>query len=122
MIQNEEDFVAMVIQWVKLDDKIRGLAQEMKEMREEKKQYEEFVLEYMQRENQDVLNITSGGTLRRSISRCKGGIKEDHISSVLMKFTNDQHEASKITKAIMTDRPQTERVYLKRCNPKKKEI
>jgi predicted CopG family antitoxin len=122
MIQNEEDFVGMVIQWVKLDDKIRGLAQEMKEMKEEKKQYEEFILEFMNRENQDVLNISSGGTLRKSVSRSKGGIKEDHISTVLMKFTNDQHEASKITHAIMSDRPQTERVYLKRCNPRKKEI
>ena len=113
-------FVDFVRQWVKIDDVIREQTLMLREKKEERKLLEEQILNIMKKTDQDVLNISSGGTLRMSVSKTKSGIKEEYLRDILSKFTNTVEEATLMTNAIMSERPTSERVYLKRCQPRHK--
>lgn len=119
-IAKNDEFISYVVKWVKLDDQARELTTAVKDIRNKKKELEDSILSMMSDTNQDVLNLSSGGSLRKSTSRCKSGLKEEYIRDVLAKFTRDYDEATIITEKLMKDRPVQERSYLKRCLPKKK--
>jgi len=112
-------FVEDVKRWLKLDDKVKELINTMKELKEERKDLEEDILKYMGKSNQDILNISTGGTLRKSVSKTKGAIRHEYINDILNKFTKSQDEAKIITEAIITNRPVKERTYLKRNSARK---
>lgn len=114
----EDTFIDAVKQWVKIDDTVREVSQKVRELKQEKKGLEDKILSFMRNNEQEVLQISSGGTLRLSLSKVKGGLKEDYIRDVLTRFTKDPDETSKIVEVLMSDRPQTERTYLKRCQPR----
>ena len=111
-------FIETVRQWVKVDDHIKTQTLSLRQKKEERKELESKILSIMKKTDQDVLNISSGGTLRMSVSKTKSGLKEEYLKEVLSKFTNSPEEAVLMTKTIMADRPVTERVYLKRCQPR----
>jgi hypothetical protein len=114
-----EEFKQLVVKWLKLDESIKKELVRLKEMKEEKKEYESLVLAFMDKSNQDVLNISTGGALRKTVSKTKGSLKQEYINSVLAEFTKDKNQALILTESIMNNRPITERQYLKRTNPRK---
>ena len=116
----EEDFIEVVKKWVAIDDMVKEATLKIREWKNEKKELEEGILEYMKKTDQDVLSMSTGGTLRMSLSKTKQGLKEDYIRDVLQKFIGDPNETAKIVGTLMSDRPQKERCYLKRCLPRKK--
>ena len=120
MVVDEKTFVEIVRKWVKADDVIRKDALELRKKKEERKEMEESILQFMKTTDQDVLNISTGGTLRRSVSKTKGGLKEDYLRQVIGQFTTNPDEATHMVKTIFSERPQTERVYLKRSQPRMK--
>lgn len=115
----DQEFVQLVIKWVKLDDKIKEHMVQIKEMKEEKKQLEELVLTAMGKTSQDVLNLSSGGTLRKSVSKTKAPLTTEYINQILTEYTKDKSEAIFITESLMSKRPLNERTYLKRSAPRK---
>ena len=64
-----EEFVEVVKNWVTIDDEIRKKTAEIKELKDEKKEFETFILEYMGKVNESVISI-SDGKLRRNKSTC----------------------------------------------------
>lgn len=108
-----EEFVEVVKNWVKIDDDIRKKNQEIKELKDERKEFETFILEYMDKINESVINI-SDGKLRRNKSASKGALKQDSIQHALLDITQDSAKAMQMTKYIMDSRPVVERVNLKR--------
>lgn len=108
-----EEFVEVVKNWVKIDDDIRKKNQEIKELKDERKEFETFILEYMDKINESVINI-SDGKLRRNKSASKGALKQESIQNALLDITQDSSKAMQMTKYIMDKRPITERVNLKR--------
>lgn len=118
----ESKFVENVKKWIKLDDKVRELVLLIKELKEEKKDIEEEIIKYMQENSEDVINMNSGGTLRKSVSKTKCAIKHDYINQVLKQFTKSSDEANIITEAIIKSRPLKERIYLKRNAPRKPQV
>ena len=117
-----EEFVEVVKSWVKLDDEIKKRNDEIKEFKTERKEYEIFILEYMDKINENVINI-SDGKLRKNKSSTKPPLKQEFIQNALLDITNDSVKAMEITKYILYNRPKTERVNLKRTRNrvKKKE-
>jgi L-asparaginase/Glu-tRNA(Gln) amidotransferase subunit D len=111
-------FIELVRKWVKIDDHIKEEMIRLREKKEEKKELEEKILNIMKQTDQDVLNISTGGTLRMSVSKTKSGLKEEYLREAITKFTKSQDEATIMTQAIMNDRPVNERTYLKRCRPR----
>ena len=108
-----EEFVEVVKNWVKLDDEIRDYNDKVKELKTERKEYETYILEYMDKINENVINIT-GGKLRKNKSQTKTPLKEESIKNALLEITKDNERSTQMTKYIMDNRPSVERVNLKR--------
>jgi len=108
-----EEFVEVVKSWVSIDDEIRKKLIEIKELKDERKEFETFILEYMDKINESVIDI-SDGKLRKNKSNTKGGLKQESIQTALLDITKDTNKAMEMTKYIMDNRPTTERVNLKR--------
>ena len=108
-----EEFIEVVKNWVLIDDNIRKKNQEIKELKDERKEYEVFILEYMDNINESVIDI-SDGKLRKNKSNTKGSLKQESIQNALLDITKDTGKAMEMTKYIMDSRPNTERVNLKR--------
>ena len=116
-----EEFKEVVVNWVKIDDDIRSLNQKIKDLKDEKKEFEVFILEYMNTINENVINI-SDGKLRLNRSKTKAPLKEENIQSALLDITKDSNKALELTKYIFQSRPLTERVNLKRTKNRIKKV
>ncbi len=114
-----EEFVEVVKNWVKIDDEIRKKNIEVKELKDERKEFEAFIIEYMDKINENVINI-SDGKLRKNKSASKGSLKQDSIQNALLDITQDNSKAMQMTKYIMDSRPIVERVNLKRTKKRGK--
>ena len=113
-----EEFVEVVKNWVKLDDEIRNYNDKIKDLKNERKEYEEYILEYMDKINENVINIT-GGKIRKNKSNTKTPLKEESIKTALYEITKDNEKSAQMTKYIMENRPSIERVNLKRTRLRK---
>lgn len=116
--QITEEFVEVVKNWVKLDDEIRDYTSKIKDLKNERKEFEEFILEYMESINENVIEIT-GGKIRRNKSQTKTPLKEESIQTALFEITKDNEKSIQMTKHIMENRPSVERVNLKRTRLRK---
>ena len=114
-----QEFQEFVIAWVKIDDKIREHNAILKELKTDKKEYEKFILEYMSKINENVINI-SDGKLRLNKSKTKSALKEENICSAINDCINDSEKAKQLTKYIFESRPSVERLNLKRTKNRKK--
>jgi len=110
----------IVLRWLEMDDKLKNLSMEMKEIKDEKKQYEEFILNYMSQVKGDVIN-TSKGNLRKSVSQIKTGLKPDNVLKALQEVTSNEDKAREMMEVIMKKREVKERIYLKRNKLRNKE-
>lgn len=109
----KEEFVEVVKNWVKIDDEIREINFKLKELKNEKKEFENFILGTMDEINENVINITDG-KLRKNTSNTKGALKEEHIQNVIFDYTKDSTKSLELTKFILNSRPSTVRNNLKR--------
>ena len=116
------EFKDLVVNWVSIDDSIREVNSKLKELKEEKKSYEQNILTYLEKIGENVIEI-SDGKLRRNVSKTKGALKHEIIQSALTDCVNDSEKAFQMTNYIMNKRPVVERINLKRTRnrgPRKK--
>jgi hypothetical protein len=114
-----EEFKQSVIEWVKKDDTIRNLNNEMKQIKIEKKELEQNILNFMEETEIDVFEI-GDGKLRKSVSKTKGALKQEIIQNSLMHIFKNTHQASSTTKFILDNRPIKETTRLKRTYKRNK--
>ena len=120
MNDNEiEQFKELVVEWVKLDDNIRQKNSELKDIKNDKKQLEEYIIECMDKLDEGVIDI-SDGKIRVNKTKSKAGLKESYLKESLKELTKDITQAELMTKHILENRPTTERVNLKRTFNRKK--
>jgi hypothetical protein len=110
---DEKKFKELVISWVSLDDQIRKASEKMRDLRNEKKQFEEYILAFMEKYDEDTITLHNG-LLKRNVSQAKGSLKEDLIQEAIKEITRDNDKAYEMTKFIMEKRPINEKVSLKR--------
>ena len=114
MNNNElEQFKELVCEWVKLDDIIRVKNAELKEIKNDKKSIEEYILECMNKIDEGVIDI-SDGKLRLNKTKTKSTLKQSIIQEALTELTKDNIQAQTMTKYILDKRPVVERMNLKR--------
>ena len=77
-----EQFKEIVIQYVKLDDLLRSKNEEIKEIKKDKKEIEEYIIECMEKLNEGVIDI-SDGKLRLNKTKTKTGLKESYLEESL---------------------------------------
>jgi hypothetical protein len=108
-----EDLKEMIINWLSLDDKIKEISTSVKDLNNEKKQFESYILDYMTKLNKPVIDTTSGKLIKDE-KKTKKGLKEDIVTSALAEITGDKVKAAEFTKYIFDKRPEVEYIKLKR--------
>lgn len=116
---DEKKFKEIVIAWVGLDDQIRKANEKIKDMKGEKKQLEEYILEFMEKYEEDTVTLHNG-LLKRNVAQSKGALKEDLIQEAINELVKDNDKSYQMTQFIMQKRPINERVSLKRTIKKER--
>ena len=117
----QTNFKKLVLSWVKLDDKIRSLNSELKDLKNEKSQFESHILDTMEKLNEDTVILTNG-LLKKNVSQSKGALKEDTIQEAIQELTKDADKAYEMTQYIIQKRPVAEKISLKRNIKKIKKV
>jgi septal ring factor EnvC (AmiA/AmiB activator) len=119
--QNEENqnnpqsqYKEMVKSWLETDEKISKLMTTLKELKDEKKQYENYIIDYMD-ENHNIEVSIPEGKIKKAMIKSKGGFNEKVIITGLAEITKDETKAKDITKVISQKRENKEKIYLKKC-------
>lgn len=115
-----QEFVQTVKKYLEIDDKLREIREKTKALTGEKKQREEFILNYLQSIDEKVIDV-SDGKLRRNISKTQAPLKKELIQKSLGEIIGDSVKAAAITDQIIKSRPMVERVTLKRTKNRIKE-
>jgi serine phosphatase RsbU (regulator of sigma subunit) len=107
------EFIQSVKKYLETDDKLRGFKEETKKLNKEKKSQEEFILSYLERIEENILDVPNG-KLRRNISKTQAPLKKETICKALTEVVGDAIKANTLTEHIIKSRPIVERVTLKR--------
>jgi hypothetical protein len=107
------EFVENVKKYLLVDDKLRQLKEDTKKLTAEKKNKEEFILNYLQTVDEKTIDVHDG-KLRRNISKTQAPLKKETIQIKLTEVLGCSIKATSITDQIIKSRPIVERVTLKR--------
>lgn len=110
---DKEQLKTLIIEWLTLDDIIKAHREIIKDKSEEKKQYEDQILELMTALEQETI-ITEKGNLKRNVKSSKGPITPDLIKSTLTDILKCSTTADTYTNSIIDKRAIKETVSLKR--------
>ena len=113
----------LIIEWLALDDQIKTYKEYIKDKSDEKKQYEEQILELMKVLNQEII-LTDKGNLTRNVKESKSPLTPELIKNTLTDLLKCSNTADTYTNNIMDKRTKKEIVSLKRkeINEKKKKV
>jgi len=117
-ILNEEqidELKELIKNWLDLDDKLKMLSDQTKDLRMEKNQYETYILELMEKTNKEVIKTTDT-TLKKNIRQSKSSPKEENILNSLTSILEDPDKAYRITQQIISSLPTKEIISLKKEN------
>lgn len=113
-----KEFKNKVLRWVSLDDELRKIRAKSREISKEKKNHEDFILNFLDSVDEKVVEIADG-KLRRNVSKTKAPLKKAGILAALTQVTGDAIKAKELTEHILNSRPDVERVNLKRTKNRK---
>jgi hypothetical protein len=111
--QVSKEFVESVKKYIEIDDKLKYIKKQLKVLNGDKKEYENFILNYLQSINENIIDIPDG-KLKRNISKTQAPLKKELIQKALIDIVGDPNKAILITDQIINSRPMVERVTLKR--------
>ena len=125
MSENEkrpsEKLISSIKNWVQIDDRVRKLKNEMKDLNDAKKEYEDLVLNELSKMEEQTINI-SDGKLKRSVTKSQSPLKKEEIQRTIFEFTKDEEQTFNMIEKIMATRQVTEKVNLKRIKNKESVI
>ena len=107
------EFVQSVKKYLEVDDKLRKLREETKILTTNRKQNEEFILNYLQTIDENVIDVADG-KLRRNVSKTPTPLKKETIQKALTDIMGDSVKAQAMTDQIIKSRPMVEKITLKR--------
>ena len=100
-IDDIEELKELICNWLDLDEKSKELSDQVKDLKLEKKQYETYILGFMDKANKKVIKSNDNTcTLRKDVKETKGSLKEEHILKTLSKILSNSEQAYKITQQI----------------------
>jgi|UniRef100_A0A6C0EEM8 hypothetical protein len=116
-----QEFVNAVKKYIEVDDILKDAREKIKKLNNDKKNNEEFILNYLKSIDEKVIDIQDG-KLRRNISKTQSPLKKELIQKALIDIIGDSIKATSITEQIIKSRPIVERVTLKRTRNRKTEV
>lgn len=108
-----KEFVNAIKSWVAIDDRIRKLNEEIKTLKNEKKEYEGEILQGFDKMEENVVTITDG-KLKKNVSKTQTPLKKDIIQKSIFEFIKDERKTLDILEYMNSSRQSVERVNLKR--------
>ena len=111
------EFVNTVKKYLEVDDKLKEMRETIKKLTSDKKDKEDFILNYLQTIEESVIDVRDG-KLRRNISKTQAPLKKEQIHKTLTEIVGDSIKAQAMTDQIIKSRPIVERVTLKRTKNK----
>ena len=107
------EFVQNVKKYLEIDDKLREFKEKTKVLNNDKKEKEEYILNYLQSIEENVIDVIDG-KLRRNITKTQAPLKKETIHKALTEIIGDATKAQAMVEHIVKSRPIVERVSLKR--------
>ena len=108
-----KELVDNVKKYIEIDNALKELRTQTKKFNDEKKKNQEFILTYLQKCEEETIDIT-GGTLKRDVKKQLAPLKKENIQSTLTKIIGDGVKASAMVEEIYKSRATIEKVSLKR--------
>ena len=117
-------FVDSVKEYVSLDDQLKAAQKDMQLLKARKQNLTLAIMGFMQSQDWDVCNISTGGKLVMKKSKTKTGVKKDVSNTKLAEHFKDNKEVMKhlptIMKMIFDDRETSEKDVLRRTTTRAK--
>jgi len=107
------EFIQNVKKWLEIDDTIKEIRIKTKLLTSEKKDKEQYILDYLQSIDEKVIDVPNG-KLRRNVTKTQAPFKKETIQQALVEITGDINKATALTEHIIKSRPVVQRVNLKR--------
>jgi hypothetical protein len=111
--QVSKEFVNTVKKYIEIDDKLKYIKKQLKVLNGDKKEHENYILDYLQSIEENIIDIPDG-KLKRNINKTQSPLKKEFIQKVLSEIIGDSNKATLIMEEINNSRPMVERISLKR--------
>lgn len=108
-----------VLRWVEIDDDIRSIRAKVKELNDEKKQYEENIISYLNKVDEESI-VIKDGKLSKSVSKSQAPLKKENIHKSITELVGDSTKAMAITEHILNNRETTQKIRLSRTKNREK--
>ena len=89
-----------VLLWLKLNTELKEKRREIKEFNEKKKQIEEIILDQMKTFKIDTVTLSSGGAIKKNISKRSKSLSKDNINSFIYETLKDDSLAEKLIEKL----------------------
>jgi len=114
------EFIQAVKKYLEVDDILNEIKEKTKNLNIEKKENEQFILEYLEKFDEKIIDIPNG-KLKKNISRVPVPLKKELIHKTLSEIVGDSNKALSMTDIIIKSRPTIEKITLKRTKSKNNE-
>ena len=115
--QISQEFVQAVKKYLEVDDKLREIKDRTKKLNTEKKEKQEYIINYLTSIEESIIDVADG-KLKKTITKTQAPLKKELIHKALTDITGDSIKAQSMTETIINSRPTVERVNLKRTKNK----
>jgi hypothetical protein len=115
--QISQEFVQAVKKYLEVDDKLREIKDRTKKLNTEKKEKQEYIINYLTSIEESIIDVVDG-KLKKTITKSQAPLKKELIHKALTDITGDSIKAQSMTETIINSRPTVERVNLKRTKNK----
>jgi TolA-binding protein len=117
---DKDELLNVVKNWISLDDQIKELQKRIREMKSEKKQATETLVETMKNNEIDCFELGAGNKLMYTKNKSKKPLSKKHLLESLSKyFQGNNEQVAQLSKFIMNSREETVRENIRRKIPKK---
>jgi len=119
--QVSNKFVNSIKNWVTIDDKIRKLSEDIKNLKNDKKEYEKLVIDELDKMQEKVISI-SDGKIKKSVTKTQTPLKKENIQKTIFDFVKDEKKTYDLMDEMMKSRQTVEKINLKRIKNKESVI
>ena len=114
------DIKENVIKYVSIDNLIKEKENEIKELKSQKKPKEIIILNYLDQQNQDEMQLSSGGKIEKNKTETKGSMNIQIIKQAIDEIVKNPEMSQLIIKRIEELRPKTSKVAIKVSGTRRK--
>lgn len=102
----------MVLEWIEVNNQLKEIRKTAKLTNEKKKTLENNIIGLMSDYNIDKLSLSSGGTLKKNISKKKKNLSKDDIKTYIYEMLDNDELSSKLIEKLAEPKEIVEKEYL----------